>query len=132
MSESDIYGHFICQIMSGCPGILIQLAKPRNGVYSTRLTSQKMSELLQIIFKCSKVGMGCNKLFHMPNNVRIALNIISIGQTRIRCYSTRLTFETMSEQFQIIVKCSNVGIGCNKLFYMPNNVWMALNNISIG
>jgi len=38
----------------------------------------------------------------------------------------------MSEPFQIILKYSNVRIGGNKLLYMPNDVWIKLNIISIG
>jgi len=38
----------------------------------------------------------------------------------------------MSKPFQIILKSSNVWIGGNKLLYMPDNVWIELNIISIG
>src|SRR6266702_2394702 len=47
------------------------------------------------------------------------------AKPQIRCYSIRLASQKMSEPFKIIFKCSNVQIRCNKLFYMPNNVWMA-------
>jgi len=65
---------------------------------------QKMSELLQINFKFSKV--------------------------RIRWYQS--TFQTMSEPFQIIFKSQKVGIRYIHSLYMLNNVWMTLNIISIG
>jgi len=60
---------------------LFQSVEPRIGVYSTRLESQTMSEPFQIFFELEKVGIGCNKLFYMLNNVWITLNIISIGTT---------------------------------------------------
>jgi len=62
----------------------------------------------------------------------MGLNIISIGKTRIGVYSIRLEYQTMSEPFQIFFQLQKVGIRCNKLFYMLNNVWITLNIISIG
>src|SRR6266540_2777562 len=106
MSEWDVINCFTCQIMSRSPGILFQLAKTRIGCYSTRLTFETMSEPFQIIFKCSKVGIRCNKLFHMPNNVRIALNIISIGQNPNRMLfnptDIRDNVRTIPNNFQIL------------------------------
>jgi len=58
--------------------------------------------------------------------------LFRLVQPQIGCYSTSLTFQTMSEPFQIILKYSNVRIGGNKLLYMPNDVWIKLNIISIG
>jgi len=67
--------------MSGWAPILFQSVKPRIGAYSTLLESQTMSEPFQIFFQSKKVGIGCNKLFYMLNNVWITLNIILIGTT---------------------------------------------------
>jgi len=52
-------------------------------------------------------------------------------QPQIGCYSTQLTFETMSEPFQIFFKSEKVEIGYIHSLYVPNNVWMGLNIISI-
>jgi len=131
MSESDAINSFTCQIMSGLPWILSQLVKPQIKFYSTWLTFQTMSKPFQVFFKSEKVGIRYIHSLYMLNNVWITLNIFQLVQPQIGCHSTWLTFQTMSEPFQIIFKSSTVWIRCNKLFYMPNNVWIALNIISI-
>ena len=69
----------------------------------------------------------------MVNGVWMSLNIIiSIGKTPNWSLFNPTDIPEMSEPVQIIFKCSNVQIGCNKLVYMPNNVWMAPHVISIG
>ena len=50
---------------------------------------------------------------------------------QVGCYSTWLTFQRMSEPFQIIFEWSKVRIRCYTLFYIPNSVWMDQNIILI-
>ena len=59
----------------------------------------------------------------MVNDVWMSLNIIiSIGKTPNWSLFNPTDIPEMSEPVQINFKCSNVQIGYNKLFYMPNNV----------
>ena len=67
--------------------------------------------------------------YTMSRRARILFRSV---QPRIECYSTRLTFRTMSEPFQIFFKSEKVGIRYIHSLYMLNNVWITLNIISIG
>jgi len=58
--------------------------------------------------------------------------LFQLAQPQIGCYSTRLTFQTMSEPFQIFFKSEQVGIGYIHSLYVLNNAWMGLNFIAIG
>ena len=110
-----LYIHFKCYAVSGWPQILFQLAKPRIGCYLTRLTFNIMSKPFQIIFRWSKVGIGCNLLISNATVSGWPQVLFQLAKSRIECYLTRLTFNIMSEPFQIIFGCTKVGIGCNLL-----------------
>jgi hypothetical protein len=63
-----------------------------------------MSEPFQIIFRCSKVGIGYIHSLYMLNNVWMGLNIISIGKTPNWSLFNPTDIPEMSEPFQIILK----------------------------
>ena len=116
--------------MSEWAWILFQLVKPRIGVYSIRLESQTMSEPFQIFFQLQKVGIRCNKLFYMLNNVWITLNIISIGTPPnwMLFNPTGIpdNVRTIPNNFLNPQKWESHSL------YVLNNSWMGLNFISIG
>jgi len=55
--------------------------------------------------------------------------LFRLVQPWIRCYSTWLIFETMSEPFQIIFKFEKVGIRYRHSLYVLNNVWILFQSV---
>jgi len=127
--ELDDINPFIYYTMSRRARILFQLVQPQIRWYSTWLTFETMSKYF-LNLKKSELNIYTHFMCQIMSGSPWIL--FQSVHPQIGCYSTWLTFQTMSKPFQIILKSSNVQIGGNKLLYMPNDVWIELNIISIG
>jgi len=134
-SELDNINQSIHWILYRWSRILFKSAKPRIGTYSTRLTSQIMSEPFKIIFAWFTVTMRQYWPNYSLNIVQMVQNIIVMCQTpnrhlfhpidqpdyvrtipdnfwMIESFNSRFTCWIMSEWTQILFQSVILRVGC--------------------